>query len=91
MQVKKYFEVTDEGIDTFISSPFRKAILTLEELAQSLVKDIIIIEELKEVVFIGDDKIMPDNEVCPLVKKIFRTQTFRCQKGSLLRIVKTVL
>lgn len=71
----------DEGIDTFITSPYRRAILTIEGLAQSLGKELIVIEELKEVVFIGDDKIMPDNEVYPLVKRMFSEPDFSLPGG----------
>jgi 2,3-bisphosphoglycerate-dependent phosphoglycerate mutase len=71
----------DEGIDTFISSPYRRAILTIEGLAQSLGKEMIVIEELKEVVFTGDDKIMPDKEVYPLVKKMFSDPDFSLPEG----------
>ncbi|MBD0384801.1 histidine phosphatase family protein [Paenibacillus sedimenti] len=71
----------DEGIDTFISSPYKRAILTIEGLAQSLGKEMIVIEELKEVVFIGDDKIMPDQEVYPLVKKMFSDPDFSLSGG----------
>ncbi|GKS13535.1 phosphoglycerate mutase [Paenibacillus chitinolyticus] len=71
----------DEGIDTFISSPYKRAILTLEGLARSLGKEMIVIEELKETVFIGDDKILPDTEVYPLVKKMFSDPDFSLPGG----------
>jgi 2,3-bisphosphoglycerate-dependent phosphoglycerate mutase len=71
----------DEDIDTFISSPYRRAILTIEGLAQSLGKEMMVIEELKEVVFIGDNKIMPDKEVYPLVKKMFSDPDFSLPGG----------
>ncbi|MEK8133075.1 histidine phosphatase family protein [Paenibacillus filicis] len=70
-----------ERIDTFISSPYRRAILTIEGLAQSLGKELIVIEELKEIVFIGDDKIMHDKEVYPLVKKMFSEPDFSLPGG----------
>jgi 2,3-bisphosphoglycerate-dependent phosphoglycerate mutase len=71
----------DEGIDTFISSPYSRAILTIEGLAKSLGKEIILIEQLKEVVFIGDNKILPDSEVYPLVKKMFSEPHFSLPGG----------
>ncbi|MGE6226793.1 histidine phosphatase family protein [Paenibacillus chitinolyticus] len=71
----------DEGIDTIISSPYKRAILTLEGLARSLGKEMIVIEELKETVFIGDDKILPDTEVYPLVKKMFSDPDFSLPGG----------
>lgn len=71
----------DEGIDTFISSPYRRAIVTIEGLAKSLGKEMIVIEDLKEVVFIGDNQIMPDKEVYPLVKKMFSDPEFSLPGG----------
>jgi len=71
----------DEGIDVFVSSPYRRAILTIEGLAQSLGKEMNVIEDLKEIVFIGNDKIMPDKEVYPLVKKMFAEPDFSLPGG----------
>jgi 2,3-bisphosphoglycerate-dependent phosphoglycerate mutase len=71
----------DEGIDKFISSPYSRAILTIEGLARSLGKELIVFEELKETVFIGDDKIMPDIDVYPLVKKMFSDPDFSLPGG----------
>ncbi|NOV01503.1 histidine phosphatase family protein [Paenibacillus planticolens] len=71
----------DEGIDTFISSPYRRAIVTIEGIAQSLGKELIVIEDLKEVIFIGDNKIMPDKEVYPLVKKMFSDPEYSLPGG----------
>jgi 2,3-bisphosphoglycerate-dependent phosphoglycerate mutase len=71
----------DEGIDKFISSPYSRAILTIEGLARSLGKELIVFEELKETVFIGDDKIMPVKDVYPLVKKMFSDPDFSLPGG----------
>ncbi|QIC05387.1 histidine phosphatase family protein [Brevibacillus sp. 7WMA2] len=57
----------DEGIDTFISSPYRRSILTIEELALSLEKELLVVEDLKEMILICDDKILSDRELYPLV------------------------
>ncbi|NUU59152.1 histidine phosphatase family protein [Paenibacillus agri] len=70
-----------EGINTFISSPYKRAILTIEGLAQSLGKEVIIIEELKEIVFLGDNKILSNKEVYPLVKKMFSEPDFLLPGG----------
>lgn len=61
----------DEGIDIFISSPYRRAILTIDGLAKKLGKDILVCEDLRELVFVGGDKIIPDQELYPLVKRMF--------------------
>ncbi|WP_405082888.1 histidine phosphatase family protein [Paenibacillus chitinolyticus] len=89
----------DEGIDTFISSPYKRTILTLEGLARSLGKEMIVLEELKEVVFIGDDKILPDKEVYPLVEKMFSDpdfslpggETFTNSQNRVVTILKNIL
>jgi len=71
----------DEGIDTFVSSPYRRAVLTIEELARSLGKEILILEDLKELVFLRDDKILPDKELYPLVEKMFSDPDFSLPGG----------
>lgn len=78
--------LNDEGIDTFISSPFRRATLTIEELAQSSGKKILVFEELKEIVFLSDDKIMPDKELYPLVKRMFSEPDFSLPGGESITI-----
>ncbi|MHA7966775.1 histidine phosphatase family protein [Paenibacillus sp. CAU 1782] len=60
-----------EGIDAFYSSPYLRAVQTVEDLAGSLSCEVELVEELKEIVFLSDDKIMPDHELYPLVNKMF--------------------
>ena len=60
-----------EGVDVFFSSPYKRAVLTIENLAKVADKEVQIREDLKEVVFACDDKIMPDSELYPLVNKMF--------------------
>ncbi|MED1780822.1 histidine phosphatase family protein [Brevibacillus fortis] len=76
----------DEGIDAFISSPYKRAMATIEELAQLVDKEISVFEELKELVFIGNDQIMADNELYPLVKKMFSEPDFSLPGGESVRI-----
>ncbi|WP_025027302.1 histidine phosphatase family protein [Caldalkalibacillus mannanilyticus] len=71
----------DEGVDTFISSPYSRAVLTIEELAQLSGKEIIIEENLKECVFINGDRIIPNKELYPLVEKMFSDPTFSLPGG----------
>ena len=61
----------DVGIDIFFSSPYLRAILTIEDLANAAGRKVQIHEDLKEVVFQSDDRIMPDSELYPLVTKMF--------------------
>ncbi|MNW43443.1 bifunctional RNase H/acid phosphatase [compost metagenome] len=71
----------DEGIDFFISSPYNRAVLTIEELARLAEKEVIVIEDLRELVFIGEDEIYPDNELHSLVTRMFLQQEFYLPGG----------
>jgi len=76
----------EEGIDNFISSPYRRAILTIEELAQSSGKEILVFEDLKEVNFLKDNEIMPNLELYPLVKKMFSDPEFLSPGGESIKV-----
>ena len=71
----------DEGINTFISSPYSRAMLTIEELAHFYEKEILIDENLRECMFTSEDTIMSDKEVYPLVKKMFSSPNFSIRGG----------
>jgi 2,3-bisphosphoglycerate-dependent phosphoglycerate mutase len=71
----------NDGIDVFISSPYYRAILTVKELARLADKEVVVIEDLRELVFIGEDKIYPDNELYSLVKRMFSEQEFHLPGG----------
>lgn len=58
----------DEGIDVFVSSPYRRAVLTIEELSRQSNKEIILFEDLREIEFTREERILTDHEVYPLVK-----------------------
>lgn len=60
-----------EEIDTFISSPYSRAMMTIEESARYYGKEIIIFEDLKELIFLREDMIISDNEIYPLVRRMF--------------------
>lgn len=60
-----------EGINAFYSSPYLRAVQTVEHLAATLDYKVEQVEELKEIVFLNDDKIMLDHELYPLVDKMF--------------------
>ncbi|MED0969522.1 histidine phosphatase family protein [Bacillus paramycoides] len=70
-----------EGIDTFISSPYSRAMLTIEESANFHEKEILVYENLKECMFSNEDKIISDKEVYPLVKKMFSNPDFALNEG----------
>ncbi|MCP3740972.1 histidine phosphatase family protein [Rossellomorea sp. BNER] len=65
-----------EEIEVFISSPYNRAILTIQELANQLGKEILIFEDLKERVFSAEDRRISDNELSSLLKKSFSDQNF---------------
>lgn len=66
----------DEGIDTFYSSPYLRAVMTIEDLAKAAGKEVQIHEDLKEIVFSRHDQITPDNELYPLVNKMFSDREY---------------
>ncbi|WP_002146162.1 histidine phosphatase family protein [Bacillus cereus] len=70
-----------EEIDTFISSPYKRAMLTIEKLANFHEKEIVVYENLKECRFLSEDKIISDKEVYPLVKKMFSNPDFTLTGG----------
>ncbi|RUT44458.1 histidine phosphatase family protein [Paenibacillus anaericanus] len=71
----------DEGINTFVSSPYSRASLTIENLAHSLGKEIVVFEDLREIDFSSDDKILDDKEVYPAVRKMFADPDFSLPGG----------
>ncbi|MCM3700539.1 histidine phosphatase family protein [Paenibacillus macerans] len=60
----------NEGIDVFVSSPYRRAVLTIEELAKCYDKEILLFEELRELEFSNENRIMTDQELYPEVNKM---------------------
>ncbi|CAM3804333.1 phosphoglycerate mutase [Bacillus luti] len=70
-----------EEIDAFISSPYNRAVLTIEKTAGFYEKEILIYENLKECMFLSEDQIISDKEVYPLVKKMFSNQDFALTEG----------
>ncbi|PGS42267.1 histidine phosphatase family protein [Bacillus cereus] len=70
-----------EGIDTFISSPYKRAMLTIEKAADFYEKEIVVYENLKECMFSNEDQIISDKEVYPLVKKMFANHDFTLTEG----------
>ncbi|PFL18254.1 histidine phosphatase family protein [Bacillus cereus] len=88
-----------EGINTFISSPYKRAMLTIEKAANYHEKEIVVYENLKECRFLSKDKIISDKEVYPLVKKMFSNPDFTLTGGEsyvdcqrrVVRVLKEIL
>ncbi|ENJ6138723.1 MULTISPECIES: histidine phosphatase family protein [Bacillus] len=78
-------KVTDilktEGIDTFISSPYKRAVLTIEKTANLYEREILIYENLKECMFSSGDQVISDKEVYPLVQKMFSNPGYALAEG----------
>ncbi|CAG7654738.1 histidine phosphatase family protein [Paenibacillus allorhizosphaerae] len=73
--------LTGEGIEVYVSSPYRRAILTIEESARRSGQEILQFEELKEQKFSNEDIRMPDNELMPLLKRSFSDPSFALPGG----------
>ncbi|MDA1589978.1 histidine phosphatase family protein [Bacillus paranthracis] len=70
-----------EAIDTFISSPYKRAVLTIEKAANFYEEEVLIYENLKECMFLSEDQVISDKEVYPLVKKMFSNSDFARTEG----------
>lgn len=71
----------DEGINTVISSPYTRSILTVEPLAKQIGQEVIVFEDLKERIFSVEDERISDNELFPLLKKSFFEPNFALLGG----------
>ncbi|MCY9694773.1 histidine phosphatase family protein [Paenibacillus alginolyticus] len=71
----------DEGINIIVSSPYARAILTLEGLAKELELDIKIFEDLRERHFSGEDYIISNEEFMPAIKKMFDDPNYALPGG----------
>ncbi|ALQ69308.1 histidine phosphatase family protein [Bacillus thuringiensis] len=88
-----------ERINAFISSPYNRAMLTIEGAAKFYEKEIVVYENLKECRFASEDRIISDKEVYPLVKKMFSNPDFARTEGEsyadcqrrVVRVLKEIL
>ena len=70
-----------EEIEVFVSSPYQRAILTIQELAQCSGKEIFIFEDLKERIFSAEDIRLHDKELMPLLNQSFSNPNFALSGG----------
>src|SRR5690349_11662214 len=79
------YRITDilqgKGIEVFVSSPYHRSILTIQELAKRLGQEVLVFEDLKERVFSAEDKRISDKELLPLLKKSFSDPNFALKGG----------
>lgn len=71
----------NEHIDVYVSSPYHRAVETLEDLAHRSKKEIVIFEELKEQMFSRELTPLTDKELLPLVEKSFQDPTYSIEGG----------
>ncbi|MGV3467433.1 MAG: histidine phosphatase family protein [Heyndrickxia sp.] len=88
-----------ENIDIFVSSPYNRSILTIQELADVSNKDIQVLEDLKERIFFAQDTRIPDEELFPLLEKSYSDGHYalpggesndECQKRA-IKVLKELL
>lgn len=80
MDAEKVTEILkDEGINIIISSPYARAILTLEGVAKELELEALIFEDLRERHF--SDYIITNEEFIPAMKKMFDDPAYALPGG----------
>ncbi|PEK99430.1 histidine phosphatase family protein [Bacillus toyonensis] len=70
-----------EEIDVVISSPYKRSILTVQQLAKQIGQEVIVFEDLKERIFIAEEERMSDKELFPLIEKSFIDPNFALMGG----------
>lgn len=70
-----------EGIEIFVSSPYNRAVLTIQDLAKRLGQEVLVFEDLKERIFSAELKRISDKELLPLLKKSFVDPNFSLTGG----------
>ncbi|MGE7947966.1 histidine phosphatase family protein [Lysinibacillus sp. NPDC093688] len=70
-----------EGVETVISSPYSRSILTVQQVANQIEKEVTVFEDLKEQIFIAGDKRISDKELFPLLQKSFSDPTYALEGG----------
>lgn len=71
----------DEGINTVVSSPYTRSILTIEQLAAQIGQEVLVFEDLKERTFSAEEKRIPDKELIPLLEKSYSDPNFALDGG----------
>lgn len=71
----------DEEINTVISSPYTRSILTVEPLAKQIGQEVLVFEDLKERIFSAEDVRISDKDLFPLLKKSFSEPNFSLLGG----------
>jgi 2,3-bisphosphoglycerate-dependent phosphoglycerate mutase len=70
-----------EGIDAVISSPYKRSILTVQQLAKKIGQEVLVFEDLKERIFTAEEKRISDKELFLLLNKSFSEPNFALTGG----------
>lgn len=71
----------DEKIDTVVSSPYLRSILTVEKIAQQIGQEVLVFEDLKERIFSSEIKRLADKELVQILEKSFFDSNFSLEGG----------
>ena len=70
-----------EGINTVISSPYIRSILTVEPLAKQIGQEVLVFEDLKERIFSDGNERISDKDLLPLLDKSYLDPNFSLDGG----------
>ncbi|MGA4718611.1 histidine phosphatase family protein [Fictibacillus nanhaiensis] len=71
----------DKKIELVVSSPYLRSILTVEQVALHIGKEVLVMENLREKGFSCSDNRLEDNELGPLLEKSFVDFNFSLEGG----------
>lgn len=71
----------DEKIDAVVSSPYIRAVLTVEKIAQQIGQEVLVFEDLKERIFSSENKRLADKELVQVLEKSFFDSNFSLEGG----------
>ncbi|MED5017324.1 histidine phosphatase family protein [Paenibacillus chibensis] len=70
-----------EPIDAFYSSPYRRAVQTVEAAAAAFGKEVILIEDLRERTLAGDHVFLPGDQFYHIKKQLYDDFAYACPGG----------
>lgn len=79
----------DEGIDVMYSSPYIRAVNTIADLADKLEQDIILVNDLREKVWMEGEQQLPDGELYQVLQKMYTDPDYALPGGESNRECQT--
>lgn len=70
-----------ESIDAVLSSPYKRSILTVQQLAKEIGQEVLVFEDLKERIFSAEDERISDKALNPLLYKSFSEPNYALNGG----------